>query len=187
MWARIESNTVNELTAIDPEGRYHPSLIWVKCPEDVRQGWTYSDGVFSPPASAAVTLEQVKDAVTYKRWEVETGGVTLPTGVHVATGIDDQNRITSVITNAELAGVEVVDFKAASGWVSITVAELKAVAAAIALHVQQCFTAERVHHEAIDALEQLHADDAQALQQALEAYDLEQGWPTTDLREPQPA
>lgn len=134
-----------------------------------------------------LSVESVKDAITAKRWQIETGGLTLPNGVHVATGIDDQNRITSVITNAELAGVEVVDFKAASGWVSVTVAELKAVAAAIALHVQRCFTAERAHHEAIDALEQLHADDTQALQQALETYDLEQGWPATDLREPQPA
>lgn len=134
-----------------------------------------------------LTSEALKEKITNKRWKIETGGLMLPSGVHVATGIDDQNRITSVIANAELAGVEVVDFKAASGWVSVTVAELKAVAAAIALHVQQCFTAERMHHEAIDALEQLHADDAQALQQSLEAYDLEQGWPTTDLREPKPA
>lgn len=128
-----------------------------------------------------LTASGLRAAITSKRWQIETGGLTLHTGVHVATGIDDQNRITSVIANAELAGVESVDFKAASGWVSVTVAELKAVAAAIALHVQQCFTAERVHHEAIDALEQLHAEDAQALQQALAAYDIEQGWPSTEV------
>lgn len=186
MWARIENTMVAELAAIDPAGRFHPSLIWVACAEEVQPGWIYANGVFAPPASAVVTPEQVKDAITAKRWQIETGGLTLPSGVRVATGIDDQNRITSVIANAELAGVESVDFKAASGWVSISVADLKAVAAAIALHVQRCFTAERVHHEAIDALEQLHADDAQALQQALEAYDTTQGWPATDLRDPQP-
>ena len=134
-----------------------------------------------------LTADCLKSAITQKRWEVETGGITLPTGVRVATGIDDQNRITSVIANARLAALETVSFKAASGWVTLTLAELDGVAAAIAMHVQQCFSAERAHHEAIDALELLHADDADALQQALEAYNLEQGWPTTDLQTPQPA
>lgn len=123
-----------------------------------------------------LTSEALKEKITNKRWQIETGGLTLPSGVHVATGIDDQNRITSVIANAELAGVEVVDFKAASGWVSITVAELKAVAAAIALHVQRCFTAERAHHEAIDAIAAQHEADPEGLQAALQAYDTEQGW-----------
>lgn len=129
----------------------------------------------------SITAQSVKAAITKKRWEVETGGITLPTGVSVSTGIDDQNRITSVIANARLAGLDSVSFKAASGWVTLTLAELEGVAAAIAVHVQQCFNAEHAHHEAIDALQQ----DGQALQQALEAYNLEQGWPTTDLQTPQ--
>ncbi|WP_313604806.1 DUF4376 domain-containing protein [Comamonas jiangduensis] len=134
-----------------------------------------------------LTVESVKDAITQKRWEVETGGLTLPNGVQIATGIDDQNRITSVIANARLAGLDSVSFKAASGWVTLTLTELEGVAAAIAMHVQQCFSAERAHHEAIDSLEAAHADNQEALQQALQAYDLEQGLPATDLREPQPA
>lgn len=133
------------------------------------------------------TADGLKSAITQKRWEVETGGITLPTGVRVATGIDDQNRITSVIANARLTGLESVSFKAASGWVTLTLAELEGVAATIAMHVQHCFGAERAHHEAIDALEQLHAEDDQALQQALESYDVEQSWPATDLHTPQPA
>ena len=134
---------------------------------------------------SVLKIKSVKAAVTQKRWEVETGGITLSTGVHVATGIDDQNRITSVIANARLANLDTVSFKAASGWVTLTLDELEGVAVAIAMHVQVCFNAERAHHEAIDALEQLHADDPDTLQQALEGYDIEQGWPATDLREPQ--
>lgn len=128
------------------------------------------------PAKALTALA-IKAAATQKRWEVETGGITLPTGVSVATGIDDQNRITSVVANAERAGVAEVDFKAGSGWVRVTVAELQSIAAAIALHVQACFSAERAHHEAIDSLEAAHSDNQEALQQALQAYDIEQGWP----------
>lgn len=134
-------------------------------------------GMWVLPSKADVP--SLKAAITQKRWEVETGGITLQGGVSVSTGIDDQNRITSVIANARLAGLTEVSFKAASGWVTLTLAELEGVAAAIAMHVQQCFSAELAHHEAIDALEQLHAGDAQALRQALEAYDLEQGWPSS--------
>ena len=45
------------------------------------------------------------------------------------------------------------------------VEQIAGIAAAIAHHVQACFTAERVHHEAIDAL-----DD-------LTDYDVTAGWP----------
>lgn len=180
MWARIEGDRVAEITDIDPVGRFHPSLIWVPVhAAGVLVGWIYRDGAFFAPESARVTTESVKAMVTAQRWNIETGGITLHTGVRVDTGIDDQNRITSVIANARLAGLTEVSFKAGSGWVTLTLAELEGVAASIAMHVQQCFNAERAHHEAIDTLQQLHAEDAEALQQALEAYDIEQGWPSS--------
>ena len=125
------------------------------------------------PASAA----ELKTIVTAYRWEVETGGITLPTGVRVATGIDDQNRITSVVTNAERAGLEEVDFKAAEGWAKVTMEQLQVIATAVARHVQACFSAERAHHEAIDGLVTLYEGDPNGLQLALESYDESQGWP----------
>ena len=109
----------------------------------------------------------LKAAATAKRWEVETGGITLPGGVQVSTGTADQNRIASVIATAALGGVESVEFKASSGWTTLTLEQLRGIAAAIALHVQACFAAERAHHEAIDA-----ASDA-----ALASYDVDAGWP----------
>lgn len=182
LWHRIENNAVVESTDIDPAGRFHPSLIWVADDgANAQVGWTYLAGVFAAPEPAQVNPEDIKAIVTAKRWQVETGGITLPAGVHVATGIDDQNRITSVIANARLAALDTVSFKASSGWVTLTIAELEGIAAAIALHVQQCFSAERAHHEAIDALAALHAEDAQALQQALDAYDVVHGWPSNLL------
>ena len=51
MWARIENNTVMELIDINPEGRFHSSLIWVKCPADVVQGYLYDGEVFTKPDS----------------------------------------------------------------------------------------------------------------------------------------
>lgn len=132
-----------------------------------------ADALRNPP----VTAESLKAIVTAFRWEVETGGITLPDGVTVATGIDDQNRITTVVANARLAGLDEVKFKAASGWITLTLAEVEGIAAAIARHVQACFAAECAHHEAIDALVALHKDDPVALQAALEGYDESQGWP----------
>jgi len=109
------------------------------------------------------------DKVTAKRWEVEVGGMKLPNGTELHTRVDDQNRITSVIANARLAGVSEVDFKAKSGWVTLTLQELEQIAAAIALHVQECFTAERRHHEYIAQI---------PTHEELENYNINQWWPT---------
>ena len=117
-----------------------------------------------PPDQVRASLLQ---AVSAKRWAVETGGLTLPGGATVGTTIDDQNRITSVIANAQLAGVVSVNFKAQSGWVTLSLEHMRGIAAAIALHVQACFSAERAHHEAIAA-----ASDAE-----LYGYDINAGWP----------
>ncbi|MEF9946783.1 MAG: DUF4376 domain-containing protein [Comamonas sp.] len=121
--------------------------------------------------TVAEQLQAAKDAMkaraTARRWECETGGITLQ-GVRVLTGIEDQNRITTVVANAQRSGLQSVDFKAADTWVKITVAQVEAIACAIAVHVQNSFTAERAHHEAIDALPSLAA---------VLAHDLERGWP----------
>lgn len=130
------------------------------------------DGIYRARYTLApLPAEQVRAAlmaaVSAKRWAVETGGLTLPGGATVGTTIDDQNRITSVIANAQLAGVVSVDFKAQSGWVMLSLEHMRGIAVAIALHVQACFSAERAHHEAIAA-----ASDAD-----LYSYDINVGWP----------
>ena len=120
---------------------------------------------------APIPTEQLRasllQAVSAKRWAVEIGGLALPGGAVVGTTIDDQNRIASVIANAQLAGVASVDFKAQSGWVTLSLEHMRGIAAAIALHVQACFSAERAHHEAIAA-----ASNAE-----LYGYDINTGWP----------
>lgn len=146
---------------------------------DVPPGWTLEEagGTLLAPGATVVppvaTLDdaqaELQRAAASRRWGIESGGIMVA-GVRVSTAIEDQNRITSVIANAGAAGMQAVDFKAASGWVSLTLAELSAVAAAIARHVQRCYSAERMHSEAIAALQTLA--DAQA-------YDLTTGWPDT--------
>lgn len=117
-----------------------------------------------PPEKIRANLMQ---AVTEKRWQVETAGLTLPNGARVATGTADQNRISNVITNATAAGLTSVDFKAENGWVTLTIEEIRGIATAIAVHVQACFSAERTHHVAIQALSV----------EELQGYDLTAHWP----------
>ena len=132
-------------------------------------GWLLVDGVLVPPDSPApvVTLDDAKqrlrERATQLRWEHETGGINVG-GVRVLTGTEDQNRIASALIGAPAT----LDFKAESGWVTLTLAELQGIAAAITAHVQACFSAERIHHEAIDALETL---------EEVQEYDIETGWP----------
>jgi len=130
------------------------------------------------PEQIEANIEAAKarliEAATSKRWDIMTGGMTLPGGIRVGTDIDDQNRITSVVANANLAGLtdaDEVDFKAVSGWVRITIAEVKAIAGAIGQFVQACYSAERAHHEAIELLE---------TPAEINAYDLDSGWPQTE-------
>lgn len=133
------------------------------------QSWVITDR--SPEdvaARMAARRSRLKSQATENRWLAETGGIALPDGSRVKTGIDDQNRVTSVLANAQRAGIEVVRFKSDGDvWVDLPITALEQIAVAIALHVQECFMAESEHHAAIDAL----ADDE------LATYDTRAGWP----------
>lgn len=41
-WALIVDGLVREIVTINPEGRYHPDLVWVPCAPDVREQWIYN-------------------------------------------------------------------------------------------------------------------------------------------------
>lgn len=115
---------------------------------------------------ADIKLDLLSES-TALRWEKETGGIELG-GVRVGTALEDQNRISGVLSAISLGGLDSVDFKAASGWVRLTAAQLQEIAQAISGHVQACFSAERAHHEAITAIDTL---------EQVGAYDVTQGWP----------
>src|SRR5690606_32717125 len=129
-----------------------------------------------------ISIEELREAkleeATAMRWQVMTGGLTLPGGIQVGTDIDDQNRITSVLSNYEHAGLNdesIISFKAKSGFVKITIAQLKEIAGAIGQHVQACYDAEEMHFNAIEAL---------ATREEIAAYDTGQGWPENEITEP---
>lgn len=45
-WAHIQNGRVEEVTDTNPEGRFHPSLIWKECGKDIIPGDIYRDGAF---------------------------------------------------------------------------------------------------------------------------------------------
>lgn len=77
MWARITSGAVVEITDINPEGRFHESLVWIKCADIVQLYWRYDGKHFYEPSNIEtdtpqqVTRAQVKAAlITAGLWDL---------------------------------------------------------------------------------------------------------------------
>lgn len=88
-WARIEDGVVRELTEADPAGRYHPSLVWVEAPAEVRAGWTWDGKTFAaPPPPELRPLRPLPRLVIADRL-TDTEVATVAT---FASGTADQKR-----------------------------------------------------------------------------------------------
>lgn len=81
-----------------------------------------------------------------KRFAVETGGITVA-GATIQTDRDSQAMITGAYAYAQADPSASINFKADSGWVTLTAAQMTAIGLAVGAHVQACFSAEA----AIDA------------------------------------
>ncbi len=181
-WALIDAETGSacEFTSANPEGRFHSSFRWIPAPPRAGIGWIETrdesgagTGKLVPPSIDSIRAQLLTEVSDMRR-RVEGGGIVLPSGAVILTGLDDQNRVSAALTSMERFNISAIDFKAASGWVKLTVAELSGIGAAIAAHVQNCFSAERAHHEAIAAQTDLDA---------LAGYDTSHGWPGNEARE----
>ncbi|SCM73337.1 conserved hypothetical protein [uncultured Pleomorphomonas sp.] len=133
----------DDILATYPEGVVEVPLR----PTDGTYEWSGTDWV--AVASAPTTAELVSYAAA-KRYAVETGGVTVA-GASIDTGRESQAMITGAYAYAHANPEANVSFKATSGWVILTAAEVTAIATAVAAHVQACFTAEKAIDDAIDA------------------------------------
>lgn len=98
------------------------------------------------------------------RFDYETSGVTLDDGTTILTDREFQAQLTSAYMALKEGLRDSVDWKAPSGWTTVTLEEIKPVATASATHVQPAFTAERRVSEAMAAL-----TDPEAVQ----SFDLE--------------
>lgn len=76
-----------------------------------------------------------------RRWELETGGIEVA-GATIRTDRESQGLINGAYTMAQEQPEQVFRFKAAAGWISLTAAEITAIARQVGAHVQACFGAE---------------------------------------------
>lgn len=109
--------------------------------------------------------------IAAKRYAVETGGLTFPDGMCVGTDRQDQAIITGVVSATQLGQVS-FDWKGADGtWIALTAKQIMQIGAAVAAHVQACFSAEKQHCEAVAKLK-----DAE-----LDGYNINAGWPSNTI------
>ncbi|AHD02956.1 DUF4376 domain-containing protein [Leisingera methylohalidivorans] len=107
----------------------------------------------SPEAKAAKARVALFADLARIRWEAETGGVTLQDGTALPSDEVSARKLTSAVTSLQNSMVsEPVAWKFPGGWQDLTQAQIEAAAAAVAQHVQACFSAERTVHQQIDAL-----------------------------------
>ncbi len=102
-----------------------------------------------PPAPPPGTAD-LKAAAAAKRWAVETGGIAVG-GATIDTSRESQTMIAGAYAYVQAQPATTVEYKTASGWVTLDAAAMTAIALAVGAHVQACFAAERGVCEAIDA------------------------------------
>lgn len=125
------------------------------------------------PEELAAQLAKVKAekcaALAAYRYGKEVSGLTLPNGMKIATDDRSKTLIAGAMIDATANPAILTDFKSNTGWVKIDATTVGVISAAVAGHVRACYSTERVHCEAVNAL--LTGED-------VEAYDYTTGWPT---------
>jgi hypothetical protein len=114
--------------------------------ETIVKAWVVTDFTLAERKAA------LKAAVTSRRWEVETGGIVL-SGAAIATDPGTQAKLSGALQLVQGDDTRILDWKAESGWIQIDADTVTAIARAVGLHVQACFSREKALHAAIDAAE----------------------------------
>ena len=152
IYARISNGEVLEvvdLGDINPADVYHGDIAntFVPATKKVKAGWTYDGETFAAPVVAAKTPDELRAYASVKRFAVETGGIVI-NGARIDTSRDSQSMVANAHAYIVNSVAVSTAFKALSGWMTLSGAEIKATALADGAHVQASFATE----EAIDAL-----------------------------------
>lgn len=130
----------------------------------VRAGYTPT----VPASLAERRAGRLAELAAY-RYEVQTGGVEVAPGVIVRTDAESLALISGARELARVEPGELVEFKAATGWISIDGATMEAVAVAAGRHVRDCFRRERALAAELEAAGTVAE---------LDAVNIVTGWPT---------
>jgi hypothetical protein len=96
------------------------------------------------------TADDLRTHAAARRYAVETGGLVVGDAT-IDTSRSSQSMIAGAVGYMQASGAASVEFKAASGWTTLSADEILNIALAVAAHVQRCFAAERAVDEAIAA------------------------------------
>jgi hypothetical protein len=101
-------------------------------------------------ADAAAAKQALKDDAAFRRWEIETGGITR-NGAAIATDQVSQSKIGGALQLVQADPQLVIRWKGLDGWVGMDATTVTYVAEQIGLHVQAAFAREEAICLAIDA------------------------------------
>ena len=136
-------------------------------PEEYEPGKWRETWIVTEVALDEWKQNKLRELAAY-RYARETAGITL-NGALIKTDLESQAKINGAWSAAQMNPAIVIGWKGANGWIQIPPPEIPAIAMAVANHVQGCFWVERVHAEAIAALETA---------EAVQAHDITTGWPS---------
>jgi len=98
----------------------------------------------------ALTAAQLGAYAKAKRDETEAAGITV-NGVAIASDTDSQNRVNNAYNGMIVSGVASIPFKSGSGFVTLTLEQVKSIGVALFAHTQACFSAEDRVDDALSA------------------------------------
>lgn len=106
------------------------------------------------PEPEPVTIQTVKRdklaEIADWRFRRETSGVNL-NGARILTDRESQATIGGAFSSLQAGLVTSIDWKAANGvWITLGLAEMTAIAQAVAAHVQQSFTLEKQYAQMVE-------------------------------------
>jgi hypothetical protein len=144
---------------------YSPSAYWQQQDAEVVVPTVGTSGTSNSSANEPITLEAAKyrklAEIANWRYRRETSGITL-NGAKILTDRESQATVTGAFASLQAGLIQSVDWKAASGqWLSIGLQEMTAIAQAVAEHVQDSFTREKVLTQMVDAAQTV--EDVEAI------------------------
>ena len=148
-----------EIQGLEPEGDPEPS--------------EYEPYLYIQKMRVVNLLDEFKkqrlEELAALRWDRQALPVWVD-GIEVSAGPDTQDRLQTAIQSMQANGMKETDFKADSGWVTLTLAQMIAIFSAAGRYTQACYANERALTEKIGAA---------ATIPELNSIDLAQGWPET--------
>lgn len=123
--------------------RFEHGLGWVIEPKSVE--------VVEPPVTLSKAKKKKLAELAAYRFQVETGGLSIK-GMSILTDRESQAQLTSAYISLKFGLKDSIDWKGTNGWSSLKLAEIEPIAQLVLHHVQNSFTMEKIHSEAINNL-----------------------------------